>query len=418
VAGYSRQDALVRTKRLWLFVATLAFAFGGMGPAIAAAFYAVAGHPAMWGLVVGYYVALVALFRAWTTRWEEERGALRADETGLWLGARCVLRRDDVSHAYVLRRSERTYVRFGRLLRHVEVEVEEEAEGEKLLAAMRLDSGRSVAQYRLNHGTWRASFLRAAASTLPVLVAPAVAFLLGGTPQLLLAALLVGSTLTCAYAFNQFIRLSIGADGIRMRRLLGRSRFIPFSSIESAVTDGKDITIHLHGGEILRTHQPQGRSRKGAPPIRGLTDREQEPSKLVERIDAQLAVRRARENADAPAFGRAGRSTDEWLREVAGATDAQASYRKPAVPPDELWRIVEDTAAAPTARAGAAVALREALDEPGRVRLRAAADACAAPRLRIALETVASPSDDLRHAFDELDDHDVATRRMHVGPRK
>ena len=149
-----------------------------------------------------------------------------------------------------------------------------------------------------------------------------------------------------------------------------------------------------------------------------LADRVLEGTKLVERIEEQLAVRRARTNADAPVFARAGRETDAWLREVAGATDQNASYRTPAVPPEELWRIVEDTAAPATARAGAAAALRHDLDYDGRVRLRAAADACAAPRLRVALETVATSDDDLRTVFEPLEDHEAPQRRARSVPHE
>jgi hypothetical protein len=58
------------------------------------------------------------------------------------------------------------------------------------------------------------------------------------------------------------------------------------------------------------------------------------------------------------------------------------------------WRTVEDPASDRRRRAGTAVALRESLDEVGRVRLRVAAAASASPRLRVALEKVASPIDE------------------------
>jgi hypothetical protein len=403
----------VRTKRLWLFAAIVAIVAVGAPMSIAAVLYALSGHPLAWLASAAFFPATVGLFKAWTDGWREERGSVRAEETGLWLGDRRVIRRDAVSHAYVLRRGERTYVRFGRALRLVEVEVADEAEGEVLLTAMRLDAGRSVGQYAMTYGRWRASFVRGAVATLPVLAAPGVAFVLGGTMPLLLGSLLVGSLLTCLYAINLSVRVSVGADGIRLRRPLEQARFVPFSAIAGASTDGTDVAIRLHDGEVLRVHSPAGANQKRQgflKPI-AISDRAQEGKKLVERIETQLASRRARESADAPAFARAGRETDAWLREVAGATDATASYRTPAVPPEELWRIVEDTAAAPTARAGAAAALRETLDDGGRVRLRAAADACAAPRLRVALETVASADDDLVDAFDPLEDHDAPPRR-------
>ena len=206
--------------------------------------------------------------------------------------------------------------------------------------------------------------------------------------------------------------MSVGADGIRIRRLLESARFIPFSAIESATLEGRNIRIRLHDGEMLMMHHTAGSGRKTK---LDFVDLAQQGPKLIERINQQITAHRARTDADAPVFARAGRETDAWLRDVVTAADVNASYRTPAVPPDELWRIVEDTAASPTARAGAAVALRQALDAPGRVRLHALADACAAPRLRVALEAVASESDgeeELRGALDPLVDDEEPRRTM------
>jgi hypothetical protein len=411
VGKHEQPGATVRTKRLSLLAAIVALVAVGAPASVMAMIYAVQGHPLAGLASALFFPAIVGLFKAWTDLWREERGHLRADEAGLWLGERSVIRREEVRHAYVLRRGARTYVRLGRRIRPVEVEVADEADGEALLAAMRLDAGRSVGEYAMTHGTWRASFVRAAASTLPVLVAPAVALLVGGALPLLLPSLLVGSVLTCLYAINLKVRVSVGADGIRLRRPLAQARFVPFAAIAGASTDGTDVAIQLHDGEVLRVHSAAGANRKRRgllnAPI-ALSDRAHEGDKLVERILAQLAARRGRTNGEPPSFARAGRETEAWLREITGATDANASYRTAAVPPEELWRIVEDAAAAPTARAGAAAALRDVLDDPGRVRLLAAADACAAPRLRVALETVASSEDeaDLHGAFARLDDPD------------
>lgn len=114
-------------------------------------------------------------------------------------------------------------------------------------------------------------------------------------------------------------------------------------------------------------------------------------------------------------LARAGRGTRAWLREVALASDDRASFRVPAVPAEALWRVVEDPAAASTARAGAALALRARLDDEGRTRLRVLADACAAPRLRVALQQVASTAEAeaLEEAFEALqdDEHRAEERR-------
>lgn len=117
MAAHSKPDATVRTKRLSLFFAIVAFVALGTPVTIAAAIHAGNGHPAFWLAYAVFFPVLIALFKAWTESWLSERGLVRADETGLWLGDRCVIRREAVRHGYVLRRDDRTFVRLGRSLR-------------------------------------------------------------------------------------------------------------------------------------------------------------------------------------------------------------------------------------------------------------------------------------------------------------
>lgn len=63
------------------------------------------------------------------------------------------------------------------------------------------------------------------------------------------------------------------------------------------------------------------------------------------------------------------------------------------LPIDELWKTIENSTAAPTARAGAAVALQRALDEGGRKRLRDVAATCASNDLRAAVEAAVADED-------------------------
>jgi len=387
--AFTKKNALVRTKRFWLFVVGSA---SMVSPALLPFIAPKLGVPPALGLltaVIAYFVAVSGTLHAWNRWWREKRGELHADENELRIGDAAVIRRSSIRHGHVLRRDGRIFVRLGRMLRLVDVEVADEAEGEALLTAMRLDAARSVAQYPMTHGTWRGSLVRAAGAVVPLLLAPLFGFVTGLSIPMFLALLVAVSIAMVLYSINQMLRVSVGADGVRVRHLLQRARFVPFSAIEEALTDGRDITLRLAGGEKIVMHHPAG---KGFKPL-AFADRAEDGRKLVERIKAQVEAHQARANADATLFARAGRETAQWVRDVVsvGATDGQASsYRTPAVPPDALWRIVENAAAPATARAGAAVALRGALDEEGRVRLRATADACAAPKLRVALEVVAS----------------------------
>jgi hypothetical protein len=375
------------------------------------------GVPSTFGLlaaVIAYFAGVAGTLHAWNRWWRETRGELHADENELRIGQTTVIRRSSIRHGHVLRREGRVFVRLGRMLRLVDIEVADDDEAEALLAAMRLDAGRSVAQYPMTHGTWRGSLVRAAAAVAPLLLAPYFSFVTGLPIPMFIALLVAVSTATVLYSINQMLRVSVGADGVSIRHLLQRARFVPFSAIEEALTDGRDITLRLAGGEKIVMHHPAG---KGYKPL-AFADRAEDGRKLVERIKAQVEAHRARANADATLFARAGRETSEWIRDVvrAGSTDGPtASYRTPAVPSDALWRIVENAAAPATARAGAAVALRGALDDEGRVRLRATADACAAPKLRVALETVASPEErgegELCGVLDEVEDQPLMRAR-------
>jgi hypothetical protein len=88
---------------------------------------------------------------------------------------------------------------------------------------------------------------------------------------------------------------------------------------------------------------------------------------------------------------RAGGRTQEWVRAMrAIVAPSQHGYRTGAVPPERLWRVVEDPRADRIARMGAALALSPSLDFEGRERMREAAASCAEPRIRVALTTAAS----------------------------
>ena len=89
---------------------------------------------------------------------------------------------------------------------------------------------------------------------------------------------------------------------------------------------------------------------------------------------------------------RQGRSVDAWMTGLRGVL-SNRDYRTPSVTAETLWRIAEDPAASPSARAGAATALRGTLDAQGRERILAAAKASASPKLRIAFEAATAADD-------------------------
>jgi hypothetical protein len=133
---------------------------------------------------------------------------------------------------------------------------------------------------------------------------------------------------------------------------------------------------------------------------------------LLVRIRAGIAALEGGRTEDVSSLvARGGRPLDEWMRALTALSSEGGGYRATALPAERLWRVVEDPAADPTARAGAAAALRATLDDEGRTRLRVIAESSVHPRVRVALDAVAASSSDhderLEEALDACED-DIA----------
>jgi hypothetical protein len=183
-------------------------------------------------------------------------------------------------------------------------------------------------------------------------------------------------------------RLDVGADGLFVDMRDAR-RYVPFAELSDASLyaekhSGKRfVGVLLQLGSGAQVKVPLGED---------LEVNERRASELGQAVRAALAAYRERGSSDvSAALVRGTRSTEEWLRRLRaiGATENPGGHREAAVPRDGLWRVVEDPAADPSARAGAAVALAVALDGEERHRLRIAAEATVSPRLRVALEAAA-----------------------------
>jgi hypothetical protein len=130
------------------------------------------------------------------------------------------------------------------------------------------------------------------------------------------------------------------------------------------------------------------------------------------RIREGLTAFRAGQGAAnvAALVSRSGRTAEDWLKALRDLATG-GEYRSAAVPSDQLWRIAEDPSSPPSARVGAAVALRSSLDEAGRSRLRAAASATVSPRVRVALDRAASAEADdtaMREALQQCEEEEDA----------
>jgi len=190
-------------------------------------------------------------------------------------------------------------------------------------------------------------------------------------------------------------RMQVGADGVVVKH--PRVGFIPYRDIAS-------VKIGATGG-VLRRHSGAEINYVGF----AVT-----PGALTERIREGIeAHRRAEPPADAAALvARGSRPVSEWLSALHSISEPTGDYRTAAVPDETLWRLAEGHGVEATARAGAAVILRQRLGDEGRARLEATAAATAEPRIRVALEAVAKGEDDaLTEALEQCSEE--TTKEQH-----
>lgn len=197
------------------------------------------------------------------------------------------------------------------------------------------------------------------------------------------------------------VRVTVGSDGIELRHLLRTTKFVSFADITSSAlggTDGSDVVLAMRDGQQIRFGF-------------GLDAKNDDDGPHLQALTAMSVVWSAAELYKASAGGggnshallaRNGRTVDDWLRAVRAARAENASFRSMTMQDEELWAIAEDPALPDTLRVGAAVALRELLDDRSRARLRVAAESCMAPKLRVAMEAVANPTRTDRSLADAL----------------
>jgi hypothetical protein len=260
----------------------------------------------------------------------------------------------------------------------VELVVRDLEQGRALLCALEVDPAHASAQYSVLArplGEPRA-FARAATILGLVLAFGIVA---GQTAPAALA-LAVVALVVLFVSVAAPTHVTVGADGVHLR-WVGTSRFVPWSAVVGIEVYDGGVVLVLDGGEWLTLRVPADHERHHP-----------ERDVMVERMRVAWRAQAGARGDETAArlVRRAGGRTREWVRALRAILRSDWGYRGSAVPPERLWRIVEDPRADRAARTGAAVALAPSLDDCGRERLRAAASACAEPRVRIALATAAS----------------------------
>lgn len=408
--AFVKANAVVRVRRRWLPI---------VGPVASCVAILVTGW-LMGPDVVFVLLAAMASFMAVHGLWRRwpivHRGMLHVDREGVRVGSRPIAMR--CTSGRVESRGARTFVRFDRYMSRVEVEVSTVGEGVLLLSALGItaqharlvdeekqdqeeppvgalvtfarlrrwlpgadtDTARGQSTFTFSYGSLRAMAPRIVFVFAVSAIAAVLAFVYAPSAFAGWLSLSLGLTLLAIGVMRTVVRVHVGADGLRIHRLLSRPRFVPYASIERMLRTDEDIAIETTDGRWTSFCADSTR-----------VDEVTRFAALVGEHQQRVAEREA---VDPSTFTRAGRELGDWMKAVTGAMEANASFRTQAVPAETLWRIVEDGAAPATARAGAALAMRPTLDADGRARLRVLADGSADPRLRVALATLSSEDDD------------------------
>jgi hypothetical protein len=345
----------------------------------------------MWVGAPGWSVAVEQGLAAWLVgafAWRAYRSSLKgivhADASGLRVGDTVVVERARIASAFLLAPESPVVRVMLRRALSVDVQLESEEKARALLTALGQGTGEAIATFSAIHGGRRQVVLAVGAVALwGVVVGVAASDLLHGA---LGVSEVVWSALLSATLVVAFLRLSarvdVGSDGILVRRL-GEQRFVSYRAIaELRPKEPNGILVRLARGRPLQLT------------VGGWAHRAELRDVLVERIEEARSAFVASDGTSGTEalVAPGGRPAERWLREVRALARAR-HYRETRLDREHLWRVVDDAAAPPTTRAGAALALSE-LDQPGRARLRVAAEACAEPRLRVALTRVAEGAPD------------------------
>lgn len=272
----------------------------------------------------------------------------------------------------------------------LELEVENEGEGDALLSTLGFGVEQTVARFRGPSwfNTPHAIVYGMFAGFLVVIGLAFITSLILG-PVALPFAVLVGAVLL-AIASVMPSSIEVGTDGVQLR-WLGRSRWVAYPRIRTVRTEMRAVgrsrvifvVLDLQGGDsvtfpVTNRQLDFGRAETVSHRIRAALARAR-----AEREDVDLSER----------LRRGGRPILGWVQSLRRVGIA-GSHRTAATSSDDLWAVVENPAAPAVERAAAAVALRSMPEEPAGPRITRVARSTAAKPLRIALERVAREVDD------------------------
>jgi hypothetical protein len=355
-------------------------------------------------LAVSFAVALLQLTQG---RWpRRQAGLLAVDAQGLTLDGVLLVERARIRQAayHVTPSGAVVNVRRARAMA-LDVEVASERDAQEIVEALALDVHHTTASFWFVQGGERRRGLVLLASLLgfaPFAIAMAVHFgmrSVGGDGVMLgfLGGFVLWGLVNGLASLWATASLVVGADGVRIRRPLRRSTFYPYGELGDVRSADGDLVLTTVSGAVTRLGVAKS---------------------AIQRItDARtLCLAGASVSHAASVLARGDRDVRGWRQALGTLLGSSTAYRTPSVPPDTLWRVLEDSTQPPPLRAGAAVALRETLDERGRDRVRIAMSTCASGELRGALEaTLEDDTDALERALESIDAEPVSRKRERVG---
>lgn len=233
---------------------------------------------------------------------------------------------------------------------------------------------RALGAFTIGFATFAASLLGGG-----VLLSPVAKAIGSGSLALLLSlALVITALVVLRFGFP---RVVVGTDGVRVLGVW-RARFVPYDAVAdvrlregTAGGGARWIELTLHEGGSLTL-----------PTVAAPFDRLQA---LVRRIEQAASLHAAGPRRSFEALSRAGRSAETWREEIHRLALAPGGFRAQALDRDDFERVLDDAAAPPDHRIGAALALVAMDPEAAPARIRVAAQASADDALREALALAA-----------------------------
>jgi hypothetical protein len=296
----------------------------------------------------------------------------------------------------------------------VELVAKSVKEARRVLLALGFDASQTVARFR----TLSRAFADLRYVFVPFALAPCLGIAASiarghGPSSPWPLVVLIGLLAMFAVVMLVPTRVTVGADGVELR-WFGKRRFVRHRDIVNATqyvaglgnSRYTGVSLTLESGEEVRI--PIGQARSVEDRTRMVLERIQEAAAEGKREHLEL---------DPALLARGDRDVGDWMRALRSlGAGANATMRTAPIEAERLWRIVEDPAGPPLARAAAAVALTSDPAADSRRRLRAAAEATAAPRLRIAIDAAASHDQEaLQEALAELESEEATDKAKAPG---